>query len=351
MAFRSTENLDIEDAVAERLRIILKEGLNIPADEEKDELELPPYYDPQKFKLAQITFYNNLFTMMIAKLSGLLTLLAIPSILEILVFTKQSGTPCTAFRRYLSTILHTFVWYESEPQKQEDFFRSLKTVRRKHCLVSRRCSKGGLRRITQRDMAITQFGFIGFTLLSAEELGIKASEEEFDSLVHFWRVIGHMLGMQDKYNLCSGTVAECRTLCRGLLDDIFIPVLEKENKEFEQMAHILIEGLWPIIAFLEPKAYLAFTLQLATSATTNNNHSVTNDTASLPLKSKILFNLQINVHKYLLQTRYWWSAIFRFCYNNLTRFAMFLTENFPFLAYLIFGKKQSNVNIYKIHYE
>lgn len=48
-------------------------------------------------------------------------------------------------------------------------------------------------------MAITQFGFIGFTLLSAEELGIKATEEEFDSLVHFWRVIGYMLGMQDKY--------------------------------------------------------------------------------------------------------------------------------------------------------
>ena len=105
--------------VAERLRIILKEGKNVPADEDKDELELPSYYDPQKFKLAQITFYNNVFTMMIAKLSGLLTLLSVPSILEILIFTKQSGTPCTAFRRYVSTILHTFVWYEKEPQKQE----------------------------------------------------------------------------------------------------------------------------------------------------------------------------------------------------------------------------------------
>ena len=108
------------DAVEERLRIILNEGMNVPADENKDELELPPYYDEHKFKLAQIAFYNNVFTMMIAKLSGLLTLLAVPSILEVLIFTKQSGTPCTAFRRYVSTILHTFVWYETEPQKQKE---------------------------------------------------------------------------------------------------------------------------------------------------------------------------------------------------------------------------------------
>ena len=102
----------------ERLQILLKEGANIPADSELDNLVLPDYYDPVKFHLGQQAFYNNVFAMMIAKLSGLLTLLAVPSILDILIFTKQSGTPCTAFRRYASTILHTFVWYEKEPGKQ-----------------------------------------------------------------------------------------------------------------------------------------------------------------------------------------------------------------------------------------
>ena len=65
--------------------------------------------------------------------------------------------------------------------------------------MSRRCSEAGLRRITQADMALTQFGFIGFTLLSGDQLGIKATDEELNGLVHFWRVIGYMLGMQDKY--------------------------------------------------------------------------------------------------------------------------------------------------------
>lgn len=48
-------------------------------------------------------------------------------------------------------------------------------------------------------MAITQFGFIGFTLMSAEQLGVKATEEELEGIVHFWRVIGYMLGMEEKY--------------------------------------------------------------------------------------------------------------------------------------------------------
>ena len=42
------------------------------------------------------------------------------------------------------------------------------------------------------------------------------------------------------------------------------------------MGRILVEGLWPVTPFLDPKAYTAFTLHLATSTTTNNNHSVKN---------------------------------------------------------------------------
>lgn len=338
---------DVEDVIRKRLQTILKEGMQVPADEDKEDLELPPYYDAKKFKLAQISFHNNLFTMMIAKLSGLLTLLAVPSILDILIFTKQSGTPCTAFRRYFSTILHTFIWYEKEPLKEEEFFNSLRTVRRKHCSASRRCSVNGLRRITQTDMAITQFGFIGFTLMSAEQLGVKATEEELDGIVHFWRVIGYMLGMQEKYNLCNGTVEECRILCRLLLDEIFIPFFEKGNKKFDEMGRILIEGMWPLIPFLDPKAFMAFTLQLATSATTNNNHSVVNETSSLPFKSKLLLNLQLNVHKYLMPTKYWWSTVFRAIFNFFLWLAIFLTENYPLLLYTTFGKKA----IVKLHAE
>ncbi|XP_058799706.1 uncharacterized protein LOC131669095 [Phymastichus coffea] len=333
------------------MRLLLREGAGTPADDEADELRLPDYYDARKFRLGQQAFYNNVFVMMIAKLSGLLTLLAVPSILEILVFTKQSGTPCTAFRRYVSTILHTFVWYEKEPQKQHEFFESLKNVRRKHCVVSRRSADAGLGRISQLDMALTQFGFIGFTLLSGEQLGVCATEAELEGLVHFWRVVGRLLGMQERFNVCSGSAEECRAICRRLLDDVFLPCFALKSKSFDEMGRVLLEGLWPVNPHLDPKAYTAFTLHLAISAATNNNHSVVIDTESMGLYSRLMLNVQLMVHRYLMPPSYWWSKYFRFFFNAQMRLAIYLTEKFPFLAYWMFGRHKAHVNIYKFHYD
>lgn len=81
---------------------------------------LPDYYDPIKFRIGQNVFKKNIFTMMIAKLSGLLLLLTVPSILDILKFTRQSGNPCAAFRRYAATILHTCIWYKNSPDEDSE---------------------------------------------------------------------------------------------------------------------------------------------------------------------------------------------------------------------------------------
>lgn len=48
-------------------------------------------------------------------------------------------------------------------------------------------------------MALAQFGFMGFTLLAGDYLGVNNSSEELEGLIHFWRVIGNMLGMEDKF--------------------------------------------------------------------------------------------------------------------------------------------------------
>lgn len=52
--------------------------------------------------------------MFAGKLSGLIAVLAVPSILKILVCTKASSVPFTAYHRYLQTIFHTMTWYEEE---------------------------------------------------------------------------------------------------------------------------------------------------------------------------------------------------------------------------------------------
>lgn len=63
---------------------------------------------------AQQFYMKNMFAMFAGKLCGLLAVLAVPSILKILICTKESSKPVTAYKRYLQTIFHTISWYEHE---------------------------------------------------------------------------------------------------------------------------------------------------------------------------------------------------------------------------------------------
>lgn len=68
-----------------------------------------------------------------------------------------------------------------------------------HCAASQVSNKSGLGlRVTQRDMALTQFGFIGLVLLKKKELAIQGTEKDELAIVHFWRTIGYFIGIQDK---------------------------------------------------------------------------------------------------------------------------------------------------------
>lgn len=68
------------------------------------------------------TFEKNIFLMFTGKMSGLLTLLAIPSIVKVLVLTKQSEEPHKAFRRYVDTIRHMLFWYRSRLQDPKSLY-------------------------------------------------------------------------------------------------------------------------------------------------------------------------------------------------------------------------------------
>ncbi|XP_072744710.1 uncharacterized protein [Anoplolepis gracilipes] len=332
------------------MQIILKEGAETLMDYESLTPELPPFYDEKKFLLGQQAFYNNIFSMLIAKLCGLISLLTISTVLNVVMFTKKSGTPCLAYRRYALTILHTLIWHEKDPHgKPNEFLESLKIVRRKHCVAFRRSTEAGIHKPTQLDMALAQFGFIGYSIVSGEYLGIKITPEELEGVVHLWRVIGSMLGMDDKFNLCTGTVEETRALCQKMLEDVFVPSLAKKNEYFDDMGNAMLQGLWPINFSIEPLAFMTFTLYLASTSARNNNHSIKIDTSTMPFYSWYLFNLQHFVLKYLMRPSAWWSSFFRAIFNALMRLSLFLMEKNPFLASWMFGKEYSDVKIFHYH--
>lgn len=68
-----------------------------------------------------------------------------------------------------------------------------------HNAASKKSCAIGSQSILQRDMGLTQFGFMGFVLVRSELIGIhNASQKELEGFVHLWRVIGYILGIDDR---------------------------------------------------------------------------------------------------------------------------------------------------------
>lgn len=66
------------------------------------------------FFRGQRFFQYNYFALFVGKLSGLLSILAVPSILKVLILTGKSSQPLSAFCRYLDTLSHMCDWYEGD---------------------------------------------------------------------------------------------------------------------------------------------------------------------------------------------------------------------------------------------
>lgn len=88
-------------------------------------------------------------------------------------------------------------------------WKSLKNVRRQHFLASESAGADRLGYITQFFLVNTQFGFMGYALIRPELLGVKHNnDEDREGFVHFWAVIGYMLGIKNQFNMCLHPLAD-----------------------------------------------------------------------------------------------------------------------------------------------
>lgn len=78
-------------------------------------------------------------------------------------------------------------------------WRSLYAVRSRHVKASLASNAKGTGVVSQRDIALTQFGFIGFSVLKPDFFGIRQlGDGDWQAYNHFWRVIGYMIGLDDR---------------------------------------------------------------------------------------------------------------------------------------------------------
>ncbi|XP_071554087.1 uncharacterized protein [Temnothorax nylanderi] len=296
--------------------------------------DLPNWYDEELFKEAQNYYKRNMMSMVLASFAGLLAIIAVPETLRVLIYTNKSSIPCVTFSRYTQTLLHIYKLYTSDPNDPDsDMYKTINVIHRKHKMSSKRSEKAGVGGIYQRDMAITQFAFIGYVLIAPKSIGLCNKPQEEEALNHFWRVIGHMLQIPDRLNLCRKTAAETRELCQKV-SHILTEYLYNAPSEFYHLALAILDGLWYMDITLDKHAFLKFTYQL---------HGIEYNKpigwySWLNAKYRDLI-LQLCLVPYV-------GAVVKIYYKYVLLLTLWLVKKWPVLAWLSLGKQNSHIILY-----
>ncbi|XP_029174441.1 uncharacterized protein LOC114943046, partial [Nylanderia fulva] len=288
--------------IPESLRFVLpaifKDGdCGRPANERPDWLDMDKFYRGQQFALRYLTG---------VALSGLMSLLMIFNFadgLKPLILSQKSNTPYRAFKRYLSTNRRFMNWYISDPWREgTQAYRDIQMVRKLHrnmreklCKISddqidreseitqlmcpafktiardfeETCPTGKswqcpytmlrMKGLNQGDMSGTQFALMGLIVLYPEQFGVhNASEEDLEAFCHLWRGLGYLLGIEDQYNFCRGSLQDVRRRAEDFIEYWVKPNFPTVTAKWEHMSICVFEGIGFIALFKSYKAFLLY---------------------------------------------------------------------------------------------
>lgn len=213
----------------------------------------------------------------------------------VLVRTGKLHNPELSFNRYLSTIqrIAKFVMVFMQEEKS---YKSLEIVRKMHHLASKKRNNalGNLQKdsftqpwmkdmvdamrkdfehidtseapkhlltwdppvpVSQFDMALTQFGFIGTMFLFPGTFGIKDRDEELKGMIHLWAVFGRLLGIKDEYNVC---IKPDPALYETLFRNIVVESLKTMDETVVTIQSAFVDAFSKRLPFMTYKAMMYF---------------------------------------------------------------------------------------------
>nr|CAI5829346.1 unnamed protein product [Callosobruchus analis] len=290
--------------------------------------------------MGQQFFYKHIFGLFLSKLLGLIALLSLPLTLKILILTNMSSTPMTAYRRYMATIFHMCIWYDEDftSERSLRLWASINKVRNMHNAASNKANVHYKYRINQMDMALTQFGFMGISLIRSEMVGVhNVSEVEWKGFIHLWRVVGHVLGIDDRFNICQDSVIHTKKICELLIQRVFLPHMRNTSPEFHTMSKALLNGLWVINPMLQHDVFILY-LHLVLENSKDFKKSRPN-VRPLGRLSEIKLKIIMFV-VWALQL-----SLVRIWYKYLQIIGLWMMRNLPFLAYYKYGRCVAHVSV------
>ncbi|XP_076298012.1 uncharacterized protein LOC143217515 [Lasioglossum baleicum] len=323
--------------VEEHFKLILEDRSTTDPDYvEVTPKDLPHWFDERLFKIGQEYYLNNLLAFAVANSSGLMSILCVPDIIEVMQYTKRTKTVLLSFKRYAETLLLMLDLYKCDMLKPgSTWFKAMNTIRYRHSMVSKRRMKEGLNAIYQKDMSITQFGFIGFVLVTPHRVGLAHSTlKEKTGYNHFWRVTGHLLGISDRMNIARKSVEETTELCRRIGEDILLKHLKNPSPKYIGQAGNAIQGLSYVDYNLCKDAFFELTYSLVGAKYPE------------PLGWYATINYKQREWILYLCSAPYIGIVVRTAFNYVSWGLYWLVNNYPILPWLKFGKKQSKFCVY-----
>lgn len=223
----------------------LKRGAALDGDSGNDPERVPIWLDQERFRRGQQFFQRHTASAVLALHCSLTIGFAIVNLVQPLAFTNKSETPKKALLRYLQTYVHLVLWHFEDVWDPTTLgHRSTQLVRRMHrnvrkAMNARRTNENN---ISQYDMSLVQAGFMAAVVMYPSSFGIKCTQRELEDYVYFWRGVGYLLGIDDRYNVCSGNYVETYAVCKEIERDVMFRGLLEPPAEFETMADAYIDG-------------------------------------------------------------------------------------------------------------
>ena len=141
---------------------------------------------------------------------------------RIILASGGSQTLSKLFIGYLKVVKYFTNWYIYDPfDPQSPSYKAHKLVRRMHEKVNElydnkeyhNYNDGRRIWLNQYYMSATHFMMYGLAILFPKECGLhQLTRDDFQCLIHFGRVIGYCLGIEDRFNVYNGDLDECRAM-------------------------------------------------------------------------------------------------------------------------------------------
>ncbi|KAH9506440.1 hypothetical protein DERF_011173 [Dermatophagoides farinae] len=297
-------------------------GSKLPIDYHREKNHhLPSWIDMDRIKKIRSLYDRYSYSIVFSHLSGLLVLIFNPSIYKTLNKTGKSKNLVTTFYRYYYTAFFVREWYVNKIWLKNDIaYETLNIVKNMHANVSDKQNEGKMPNkdtmsISCVDMTLTQWAFVGFLVLYPKEIGFSLRKEDIETIVHFWAVIGHLLGIEDEYNLCLGDLHTVRKRCQLILDNDVRPhFLNYDHDSATMVERILVSYNQYIIGsrFTLFIKFVFDTIQIE---------------KPMPITMNRMDAFFYRMFMYLLQNLYFNYAIIRFLINQYNELVIFIMKS------------------------